>query len=74
LPRWRVIYRSLPSSAYFFSFCTSGCSLYVAILCNRGMVASALSAPMAVRATMNTATVEWCFLCGPCQDVISTTS
>jgi hypothetical protein len=38
---------------------------------NKGM---AFSAPMAARATMDAATEERCFLCGPCLEVISRTS
>jgi hypothetical protein len=40
---------------------------------NRGIVFSALSAPMAAQAAMDTATEERCFLCGPFRDVLSRT-
>jgi hypothetical protein len=36
-------------------------------------VFSARSVPMAAHETMDTATEGWCFLCGPCLDVISRT-
>jgi hypothetical protein len=36
-------------------------------------VFSVLPAPMAVNVTMDTATEERCFLCGPCLDAISRT-
>jgi hypothetical protein len=40
---------------------------------NKGIVFSVRSPPMAVHATMDAATEELCFLCGPCLDITSRT-
>jgi hypothetical protein len=40
---------------------------------NRGMVFYVRSSPIAAHATMNIEIDEWCFMCGPCVDIMSRT-